>query len=247
MLFENYDFSASVIDVLNYSQIKKAVVPTSARNFCAISYRMKSETYFETKDGIVEAGARSITLFPANMEYVRIAENENMIVIHFVPTAELGNKIKVFYPDNYLEYEKFFDKILKVWQRKETAYKLKCNEYFMRLVHMICCEQDMSQNQNISVKAAGIIEKNLSDCKFSVSDIAKHLEVSGAYLRRKFNEEYGLSPCVYLAEKRMEKAVSLIETNYFSIKEVALRCGFENEKYFSTVFKKYYGIPPSKF
>ena len=81
MFFEKCDFAVNVIDVLEFNQQKKVVVPTSARNFCAISYRMKSETYFETKDGIVEAGARSITLFPANMEYVRIAENENMIVV----------------------------------------------------------------------------------------------------------------------------------------------------------------------
>lgn len=247
MFFENQDFSASVTDVLSFNEHKRVAVPTSARTFCALSYRNRAETYFETSDGIVEAGSRCIALFPAGIEYVRVTESENMTVIHFKPTIELGNRIKTFYPGNYLEYEKYFDKILKVWQRKETAYKIKCNEYLMRLVHMICCEQDNSAVRNIAVTAAGIIEKNLTDSTFGVGSIAETLNISGAYLRRKFSEEYGISPCAYLAEKRMEKAVTLLETNYFTVKEVALRCGFENEKYFATVFRKNYGIPPSKY
>lgn len=132
-------------------------------------------------------------------------------------------------------------------ERKDVAYKIKCNEYFMRLVYLICCDADNEQNENIAALAARMIEKNLSDYSFGVADIADAFDISGVYLRKKFNDEYGVSPCEYLAEKRMEKAVTLLETNYFSIKEVAMRCGFENEKYFSTVFKKHFGVSPSKF
>ena len=247
MLFEKYDFAASVSDVLSMSEKKRVVVPTAERSFCALSYRHRADTYFETANGIVEAGSHSVALFPAGVEYVRVASDESMVVIHFRPTIALGNEIRVFYPENFLEYDKYFDKILKVWQRKETAYKLKCNEYFMRLVHMICCEQDNSENCSAAVTAARIIEKNLADAQFSVGSIAEKLDMSGAYLRRKFHEEFAMSPCEYLTEKRIEKAITLLETNYFSIKEVAKRCGFENEKYFSTVFKKRCGISPSKF
>ena len=92
-----------------------------------------------------------------------------------------------------------------------------------------------------------MIERNLSNPDFSIAYVEQMMDVSGAYMRRKFKEKFSLSPSEYLVEKRMEKAVSLIETNYFRIKEVARRCGFENEKYFSTVFKKYYGVSPSEF
>ena len=92
-----------------------------------------------------------------------------------------------------------------------------------------------------------MIERNISNSEFCVGNIYDELDISGVYLRQKFKEEYGISPVEYLTEKRMEKAVALLETNYFSIKEVAKRCGFENEKYFSCVFKKFHGISPSKY
>lgn len=246
MLFEKYDFAACVIDVLNLNQQKKVVVPTKARNFWAISYRHNAETYFKTGDKTIEALSNSISIFPAGLNYTRIARNENMTVVHFNPTINLGDEIKVFYPENYVEYEKCFDRILKVWQRKDIAYNLKCNEYLTRIIYMICCEQSNLQNETIAKTFARMIERNISNFEFCVGNVYDELDISGVYLRKKFKEEYGISPVEYLTEKRMEKAVALLETNYFSIKEVAKRCGFENEKYFSTVFKKFYGVSPSK-
>ncbi|MBE7038179.1 MAG: helix-turn-helix domain-containing protein [Ruminococcaceae bacterium] len=247
MFFEKCDFAVNVIDVLEFNQQKKVVVPTKARNFWAISYRHNAETYFKTGHKTIEALSKSIAIFPAGLNYTRVARNENMTVVHFIPTINLGDEIKVFYPENYVEYEKCFDRIFKVWQRKDIAYNIKCNEYLTRLIYMICCEQTNLQNENIAKVCARQIERNISNFEFCVGNIPDNMDISGVYLRKKFKEEYGISPLEYLTEKRMEKAAALLETNYFSVKEIAKRCGFENEKYFSTVFKKHFGVSPSKF
>ena len=247
MLFENYNFAVNVIDVLKLSQNKKAIVPTKARNFWAISYRHTAQTYFNVGNKNIEALSNSIAVFPANLSYIRVAEKENMTVVHFNPTINLGNEIKVFYPENYVEYEKIFERILKVWQRKDIAYNLKCNEYLTRIIYMICLKQANEQTKNIVKDCALKIERNISNPDFCVGDIYDKLDISGVYLRKKFKDEYGISPIEYLTEKRMEKAAVLLETNYFSVKEVAKRCGYENEKYFSCVFKKFHGISPSKY
>ena len=44
----------------------------------------------------------------------------------------------------------------------------------------------------------------------------------------------------------MNKALKLLIENKLSVREIALKCGFEDEKYFSRAFKNKYGHPPSQ-
>ena len=46
---------------------------------------------------------------------------------------------------------------------------------------------------------------------------------------------------------RIKKAKDLLQTGYFTIKETALKSGFDNVKYFSTLFKKEVGCSPSEY
>jgi two-component system response regulator YesN len=45
----------------------------------------------------------------------------------------------------------------------------------------------------------------------------------------------------------MKKAVELIGTETLRIYEVADRCGYTNYRYFTDIFKKYWGISPSEY
>lgn len=45
---------------------------------------------------------------------------------------------------------------------------------------------------------------------------------------------------------RLERAAALLR-NGRSVAEAAACSGFDNPKYFSTVFKKYFGVSPSKY
>ena len=51
----------------------------------------------------------------------------------------------------------------------------------------------------------------------------------------------------YVSRLRMNRALELLSEREKSIREIALACGFEDEKYFSRAFKKKYGYPPSYF
>ena len=181
------------------------------------------------------------------MDYVRIGKEEILTAIHFHPNKQIASKIGVFNPTDYTEYEKYFAKILSLWQQKNAAYRLKCGEYLMRIFAMICREEETGVVHGKEELAAQIIERNLSNADFNISDLSKHVGVSEAYLRKKFNETYGMLPIAYLIEKRMEKAVHLIEADCFTVSEISARCGYEDEKYFSTAFKKRYNISPSRY
>ena len=71
--------------------------------------------------------------------------------------------------------------------------------------------------------------------------------ISASSLQRPFEARFGISPKQYLNKLRMNRALELLMENKLSVKEIALVCGFSDEKYFSRAFKKKYGYPPSHF
>ncbi|MDR0585588.1 MAG: helix-turn-helix transcriptional regulator, partial [Treponema sp.] len=51
----------------------------------------------------------------------------------------------------------------------------------------------------------------------------------------------------YINIKRMEHAASLLRGTGDYIQEITEQCGFLDINYFSHLFKRHYGLPPSKF
>ena len=50
-----------------------------------------------------------------------------------------------------------------------------------------------------------------------------------------------------MTQCRMTAAEEMLNGGEQSIKEIAAALGYKNQLYFSAVFRKYHGIPPSKF
>jgi len=67
------------------------------------------------------------------------------------------------------------------------------------------------------------------------------------HLCRLFNSEFGISPIAAITAMRMERAAALLARTNYPINQIADLAGFENQYHFSTVFKKNYGISPSKY
>ena len=71
--------------------------------------------------------------------------------------------------------------------------------------------------------------------------------VSRSHLYRVFMLNVGKSPIDYLTEYRINEACKLLRAGNLSIAEVAISVGFFDQFYFSRVFKRAKGMPPSKY
>lgn len=80
----------------------------------------------------------------------------------------------------------------------------------------------------------------------SLDKISKNMYLSPVYISKIFKEETGESPINHLIKIRLSKAEELIKENKMPIKAVAKSVGYNDAYHFSKLFKKYYGIPPSK-
>lgn len=79
----------------------------------------------------------------------------------------------------------------------------------------------------------------------TLEDIARALDVSAFYLSHVFSEENDFSLFAYLTAIRMEKACAMLQAGQMNVSEVARAVGYEDSNYFSKVFRKHFGCPPS--
>ena len=89
--------------------------------------------------------------------------------------------------------------------------------------------------------------QNYKNSNLSIAEIADRSFMSEVYFRKLFKEEYGVSPQKYIIDLRIQNAVGLIATGYYSLKEIAYMSGYNNYKYFSSEFKKVKGVSPSEY
>jgi len=81
----------------------------------------------------------------------------------------------------------------------------------------------------------------------SAKDIATSLNISYRHLARVFKNATGIPLIKKLNDIRINEAKRMLIETDDSINEIATAVGFENEFYFSNIFKKYSLISPSKF
>ena len=95
-------------------------------------------------------------------------------------------------------------------------------------------------------KATQIVLDNLSDENFDINKLCREMTMSRTLFYGKIKAFTSESPQKFIQLLRLEKAAALLKQGY-SVLDVATMTGFVNVKYFSTVFKKYFGVSPSKY
>lgn len=96
-------------------------------------------------------------------------------------------------------------------------------------------------------KLNGVIINNLDQPSLDVKYITQELGVSRSSLYTKMDQIVGLSIGEYIDKLRLQKGEELVRLTDMPLQEIADKTGFSTPRYFSQVFKKTYGVPPSKY
>lgn len=90
-----------------------------------------------------------------------------------------------------------------------------------------------------------LVEENLSDDVFGIPQLCKAMGMSRSQIYRKLIALTGKSTSIYLRSIRLHKAKALLQNPQFTIAEVAYNVGYSDPAYFSRLFSKEFGVPPS--
>jgi len=95
-------------------------------------------------------------------------------------------------------------------------------------------------------KITAIIEENVSNEQFGVSELAGEIGMSRSNLLRKIKKLTGLSVSQYIRKVRLKNAMEMLRQTSSTVSEVSYKVGFSSTSYFIKCFHDHYGYPPGE-
>ena len=157
------------------------------------------------------------------------------------------NYLEIGIHDNIIN---IFEEIFSEVRTQQPLYQIKaCSGIMSLLAEIITYERRKDQPdyyQNIVEKAKILMENNIYD-SINLSNISKQLGLSASRFNAIFRNYTSMSPHQYYIHIRINRAKRHLEHDNLTVKEVAYRAGFEDQYYFSRLFKLKTGIAPSEW
>lgn len=106
--------------------------------------------------------------------------------------------------------------------------------------------EPMMIDDQIVARASEFIRLN-SASPIGVNEVARHLDLSRRLLELRFRKVLGRTVRDEIQRARMDRVRNLLISTDLRISEIAILCGFQNEYYLSTVFKRFFGVTMTRF
>ncbi len=138
--------------------------------------------------------------------------------------------------------------ILELTERGTDVFQPKLGAIIIDILALLLekshDQETASGRAQIVDKAKFLFEEHLFR-SIDMKDFAAGLAIEYATFRRIFKDHTGLSPYQYYLGLKIQKAKELLEEGVYSIKEIAYKLSFENQYYFSRIFKSKTGYSPT--
>ncbi len=108
-------------------------------------------------------------------------------------------------------------------------------------------EERRDTTKSFVARAIEYVKEHYGDQDLSIETICRFLNVSAAHFSTVFKKETGKTFINYLTDYRMREAVNLLLTENEKTYIIAQKVGYVDPNYFSYVFKKQFGMSPSKY
>lgn len=167
---------------------------------------------------------------------------------------KLGVSDYILKPSGAHEIQDVIEKVKKqIFEEREREIQLQS------LMEQCICFGIARSHENINM--AIYSEKNISivlrnAIKFiednyykdlNRKNVAQEVYITPSYLSILFKKEMGISFVDYLHKIRIQRACELLNDMRYKIYDVAVTVGYNDEKYFFQVFKKYKGMTPMQY
>lgn len=108
-------------------------------------------------------------------------------------------------------------------------------------------EEDTCPGEHAAVRRAEEYIRGHFATIDSMQEVSDSAGISHDRLRHLFREQRGTSLVTFLTHVKLERAKSLLVHSNLPLKQIATLCGFRDEYYFSSVFRRHTGLPPGGF
>lgn len=142
----------------------------------------------------------------------------------------------------------FFEKIIYELYERRPYYQAEVKAQIISYVAYLCrnyvCQKREHYDNDKMKRGITYIREHFVE-SISVDMIAEATGFSRFYFSRQFKNITGMTVMKYVEFLRCHYAKGLLEQG-ISVSKAALECGFSDVSYFTKVFKRQYGVLPSK-
>jgi AraC family transcriptional regulator len=125
------------------------------------------------------------------------------------------------------------------------------------VIHLLRCHLTVRKSDQIELSRAGPVDRRLRravefmhdnfDREIAVEEIAAAAYLSEYHFARFFKQISGVTPHVYLANLRLERARKLLAETVLPISEIASMVGYQSQSHFTKMFKSVTGVTPRAY
>lgn len=173
-----------------------------------------------------------------NFEIIRARTIELVALLSRALVENGGDQTQVYYMT-----EEALHKIIDEKDLTGLSYTLL--EVLDLFISMAFTDQKIPDSPSLQ-KAVSYINEHYFE-PLSLKSVASHVGLNGTYFSTMFKRQMGMSFSDYLTQRRIKQAKVLLKNSNMSLMDISLAVGFENQSYFSRVFRDRTGVSPRQY
>ena len=211
----------------------------------------------------IKCSESDILLFPPNTLHQVTSETENAEIIAITFKEDLINiplewslakgGFRLFNSSGtyYKELNSTFSNALELFRNPGITYEIEMTACLLMFAAIFIKDEIVTTHnhnhaQNRLLPVLEYIRQNI-DSPIKIADLTEILYVSREHLIRLFKAATGKTPLEYITDSKIQKAMTMLEENSYSVSEISEKLAFANPSYFSKIFKQKLKMSPSEY
>lgn len=232
------------------TSVPNIIIRCRSRERWAIAIKISGHTEYNCRGRIIPSGGSNVVVLSKGAEYSWKSGGGECLIVDFDADSAPG-EVFSFRVKHCTELISLFYKIEREKLVSEPFCDMKNIETLYRMLILIFETQKekcgLTSKGNIVRPAIEFIANNYGDPMLSNARLSGIAGISTVYFRKIFTEVYKCPPMDYVHKIRMNKTVEMLRSDYISVGAIAESVGYNSIYHFSKMFKKYYGVSPSKY
>ena len=183
-------------------------------------------------------------------ETEKLHKNAATISQYNLATMEIVSGFFKFCANNSMDFNEISGNVQNLYERVTQLDESSMTNWIINMSTAISEKLRSTRNstsRRIITDAQNIVKDRYMEPALSLDDVCADLGVSNSYFSSIFKKETGQSFVSYLTDYRMDRAEEMVLNTDEKSYKIAEKVGYQDANYFSYVFKKKFGVSPSKY
>lgn len=247
--FMKHDFTISEITFANIVKAGTGEQVHKNRRSHGLAIFLGGERTFSFDNKKFKVEGNTIVYFPKGSNYtIKEKIPFDCYAINFEMPDGVTFEPFLFKVKNMSVYLDSFKQAQRMQTRKDTGYISKIKSELHNILYNMQKEYTLPYATFQTIEPAiEYIHSNYHKECISVEHLAALCGISSVHLRNTFIKKFATSPIKYINTLKLTRAKELLDSQFYTVREVCYLSGFGDESYFCREFKKAFQMTPSEY